>query len=342
MIKRKLRRALLTLLSVYERYRPAFLRRISADRLVFLLSQSSNYQGVQDNINGLIKQHLPGLSYIQVTRPEYGQYVGLQGLSFSLFIRDQSDVLMSHGVADKNYFFIKDESGRRLVNRRKHLLVPGPWLKQRLLNSKHIELTADQIHCVGWPRLDVLLEMQADHDQSKAVRPLNSERKPKVLWAPTHDKRRRGADGRSTSSYPELERYEDYFREHFDFEVALHPRNRKDKKPTAEKLVEADYVISDFGTMVYEAWALGKPVVFPSWLIGDLIQQHLRGSAEAHIFKHRIGLHAQSPEDIVDMISSGAGIGDDVKAFMEDYLPSEFNGKSSRRVATLLQDLNRA
>ena len=54
------------------------------------------------------------------------------------------------------------------------------------------------------------------------------------------------------------------FEEHFDFEVSLHPRNRKDKRPTTYGILDCDYVISDFGTMVYEAWALGKPVIFPA------------------------------------------------------------------------------
>jgi len=36
--------------------------------------------------------------------------------------------------------------------------------------------------------------------------------------------------------------------------------------PTMQPLVDADVVIADAGSTIYEAWALGKPVIFPDWL----------------------------------------------------------------------------
>ena len=129
------------------------------------------------------------------------------------------------------------------------------------------------------------------------------------------------------------------FEEHFDLSVSLHPRNRDDKQPTQHSLLECDYVISDFGTMVYEAWALGKPVIFPHWLIGDRIKRHLRRTAEAHVFEERLGLHAASPQQIVDFVRDGAGIDARTAAFMDDYLAPEFAGRSGERVAAVLRDL---
>ena len=90
--------------------------------------------------------------------------------------------------------------------------------------------------------------------------------------------------------------------------MSLHPRNRTDKQPTHHSLLDCDYVISDFGTIVYEAWALGKPVIFPHWLIGDRIKRHLGKSAEAFIFHERLGLHADSPQQMIDFVMDGAGI----------------------------------
>ena len=71
------------------------------------------------------------------------------------------------------------------------------------------------------------------------------------MWAPTHDFRKRGEEKRSTSSYPDFDAFTAQMEERYDYHVSLHPRNRKKKRPTADLLVEADVVISDFGTIVY-------------------------------------------------------------------------------------------
>jgi hypothetical protein len=130
------------------------------------------------------------------------------------------------------------------------------------------------------------------------------------------------------------------FEKHFDLSVSLHPRNRKNKQPTQLSLLDCDYVISDFGTIVYEAWALGKPVVFPHWLIGDRIKRHLGQSAEAFIFHERLGFHAASPQQTIDLVMSGAGIDARATAFMDDYLEPAYAGRSGERVAALLESLS--
>ena len=302
----------------------------------FLVRPGKNYRQVQKQLFSVIQKAMPKGSYTTIPEDEYKSEPNT--ISFDMFIRATGDVLMSHGVADKNYFFIRDEKGEYLVNRRKHLLVPGPWLKKKILNRKGITLKPNQIHCVGWPRLDYLLELQAEYNRENNH--AEPKRKIKVLWAPTHDKRKRGPENQSTSSYPALEQWESLLQEKFDFTKALHPRNKVvDKKPTTESLIEADYVISDFGTIVYEAWALGKPVIFPTWLIGERIQRYLKGSAEAYIFKHKIGLHAESIDDVIRFIEEKQGLGEDVKEFMQMYLPDEYKGRSSKRIAQLLLEL---
>lgn len=296
----------------------------------FVKTASQNYAGVQSQILGQIQASMaPGSFTETVSKRAGGQ------LNFSLFIQQPCDVLMSHGVADKNYFFRRNESRARIANGFKHIFVPGEWLRERLLKAKSLTLSAEQIHVVGWPRLDRLLALQAANHA-----PARERERPKVLWAPTHDFVRRGEDKLSTSSYPDLLPHLDYLREHFDLEVSLHPRNRKDKKPTEQKLIECDYVISDFGTMVYEAWALGKPVIFPSWIIRERIIQYLRRSAEAHIFREGIGHHATSPEHIVELVTSGAGLGDGASAFTDAYLAPAYRGNSAGRVADLLKALS--
>ena len=271
----------------------------AAARINLVHTSSRNYAGVQQQLLGAITKHLP---------PEdVSTTIGTlspNSLNFSLFILQPTDVLMSHGLADKNYFLRKDTNGERISNRLKHLLVPGEWLKRRLLKAESLEVDAERIHVVGWPRLDALLATQ----QAKPVVPRQLGVRPKVLWAPTHDYARRGKDQESYSSYPGLLEFVPMFEKHFDFSVSLHPRNRQDKQPTNHSLLDCDYVISDFGTIVYEAWALGKPVIFPHWLIGRPIKEHLGRSAETLIFRERLGLHAKSPKQMVDFVMDGTGI----------------------------------
>ena len=300
-----------------------------AARINLVHTTSKNYAGVQEQILGAVTRHL--------APEEFSTTVGHRApgsLNFGLFILTPPDVLMSHGLADKNYFLRKDDNGELISNRLEHLLVPGEWLKRRLLKAKSLEVDEKHIHVVGWPRLDLLLATQQE------MPPREPGARPKVLWAPTHDFARRGDEQYSMSSYPELQEFVPMFEKHFDLEMSLHPRNRTEKQPTHHSLLDCDYVISDFGTIVYEAWALGKPVIFPHWLIGDRIKRHLRKSAEVFIFEERLGMHADSPQQVIDFVMDGAGIDARTSAFMDDYLEPAYAGRSGERVATLLRSLS--
>lgn len=80
----------------------------------------------------------------------------------------------------------------------------------------------------------------------------------------------------------------------YKFTTSLHPRNRDTKTPTLDKLVGSDVIISDFGTMVFEAWELEKPVIFPRWCIDvEALVSRNPLSAEAHIYPNKIGLHPE-------------------------------------------------
>ncbi|MCU0283153.1 MAG: hypothetical protein MUD13_04535 [Candidatus Nanopelagicales bacterium] len=298
--------------------------------LRYVLDRAESYQGVQRQLLDLIDAHMP-------EPPTRGDYRS-GSLNFCLFIRPRADVVMSHGVADKNYLWSSDGQGRRLANQRQHLLVPGEWLRRRLLASKAIRLEPEQIHVVGWPRLDVLL----DQVPAARSRRLLRDPRPRVLWAPTHNRRKRGETARSTSSFPEFEQYLRPLSRFAWIDVSVHPRNRSDHTPTGASMPKADIVIADFGTTVYEAWALGKPVIFPRWLLADRIGEYMPGSAESHIFDARIGYHPDSFDELVDILRDGPTITPDVRAFLDDYLAPEYLGRSSARVAEVLRGIAEA
>lgn len=295
----------------------------------FNLNTSANYREVQRQLTDLVQLHLNKNDYTEthtLRQPD--------ALNFSWFIREDTDVVMSHGVADKNYFWMNNPyTGKKYINGLKAVLVPGDWMRQRMLNSSHILLKEDQIISAGWPRLDLLRQLQA----SVAV-PSPSEA-IKILWAPTHDKRKRGAEQRSTSTYPEFEVDAQRLANQFDVASSLHPRNRKDKEPTVDKLLRSNVVISDFGTMVYEAWALGKPVIFPRWILKDSIETYLPNSAEAFIFKNRIGYHPESYQELLAILENGPVIEPAVHDFMQSYLDNYRSGCSGEKVAKALLSL---
>ncbi|HVF84253.1 MAG TPA: hypothetical protein VM913_08815 [Sphingomicrobium sp.] len=297
-----------------------------------------DYQLVQDQIFGLIEAELDGA---KVTRS-----VGTSredAVNFGLHIRQSRknnvplplDVLMSHGLADKSYLLAKGADGRRLVNNYQHVIVPGEWFKRRLrrwrwhpIPSKRVTIRPTQVHVGGWPRVDHFFDSQPE---------LPPSGRPRLLWAPSHNNSSRQ---QSFSSYPAFEAYLDRLAEEFDVRVSLHPSNRTDKSPTQGDLDWAEVVISDFGTLLYEAWAAEKCVIIPRWLIPDAIEHgSLRFSAEGQVFAKRIGNHAKTFEELLDYARQGNKPDPGVQSFMKGILDPRYRGSSARRIAELLQTL---
>ncbi len=291
----------------------------------FNYSVSKNYKEVQNQLSSLVQKELTDNQYT-ITHNEYDD----KAINFTWFIMQKTDVLMSHGVADKNYYWRKNEEGERIVNSLKAVLVQGEWMKKRMIKSKYITLLEDQIIVCGWPRLDLLRKLQSKIELKSPKEEI------KLLWAPTHDLKKR-ADGESTSTFPKFQKYTDDLQTRYIYKESLHPRNRKDKEPTLDKLLNSNVVISDFGTLVYEAWSLGKPVIFPRWILKDRIQKYTGNSAEAYIFEKSIGYHPNSYEEMIEILESGPVITKDVDEFMEIYLDNYKGGNSSKKTAEALE-----
>ena len=271
------------------------------------------YPGVQKQIFDLIESQLPpGV----VTHTVEDAITG--AVNLSLFIRQgrelddahrvSADVILAHGIADKRYFFTQDSStSLPLANQYDYLLVPGAWHVNRLIEgtyrrNPHYQITVEQhqIIKVGWLRLDSLVSESETRDREPHHR-------LRVLWAPTHNVKpgsnEKSIDEIAPSSLPGFKPHVKSTAARYIFRVSLHPRNRSDRTPTGNQLVWSDVVISDFGTMVYEAWALGKPVIFPRWAIDvDTLINRNPLSAESYIYRNRIGLHPESYEEMIEML----------------------------------------
>ncbi|MDH7454071.1 CDP-glycerol glycerophosphotransferase family protein [Luteimonas composti] len=290
----------------------------------FNLDPTINYGDLQDTIVSTVTDKL-----VEAPWSSSVGEVKSDSVNVSLFIRSPAQVFLGHSLADRNYLWARDDEGKRLVNRFQAVLVPGRWMKNRLLHSPSIRLKADQVICVGSPRIDRLRALSATMARAPSGGQL------KVLWAPTYSKR----NGASVSSHPEFESHLAALAEEFDVASLLHPRQRSDKRAAVDELLWADVVISDTSSIIYEAWALGKPVVFPSWLTFDRVLDRYPKSAEAHIYATGIGYHAGSFEELRDILRGGPSIGDDVDRFMDEYLDNYRSGNASTKAANALLSL---
>lgn len=322
----------------------------------FVWQPHRNYAYIQEQIFGLIEACLPPKTVVHTVGD------AVEGtLSLSLFIRQSreevaatpADIIMSHGVADKRYFFIVGSDELPIANKYEYVFVPGAWHVNRLVegryrrNSKYqITLQDSQIKKVGWLRLDPMI---ASISESAVLK----HSKLKVLWAPTHNTitGNKSDSNLSPSSYPGFRKHivSMFFR--YKFTISLHPRNRGTKTPTLDKLVASDVVISDFGTMVFEAWALGKPVIFPRWCIDvETLVTRNPLSAEAHVYRNKIGLHPETPRQMHQMLrkinrnrKKDPNLdlrGTKVAEFIDHYIdPAERGNDASRTAHELLKIL---
>ena len=262
---------------------------------------ASSYKPVFDSHVDPILKHLPDARKVQ--EPVEGEV----NVRFFHFMRNKHGVFMSHGIADKNWRTPDKLYGFS------HVCVSGPGWRDRYIQWG---LHPDRLLMVGYPKLDVLFPAPEGEG---------------VLWAPTHA---------GTHSYPSSYYGIEATLPHlsFDVKVAPHPRNRPVKATTLGELSDARVVIADCGSTVYEAWALGKPVVFPDWLVERKVMARWPGSYEAQIYDNRIGRHAKNEKELDRLVKEALddGITKAEEQFIEKILPREFRGVSGKMAAEAL------
>ena len=258
-----------------------------------------------------------------------------QNLYVSLLPHISGDVLLGFDLADRRHYFQTDPKGRPLLASFKSILVPGRWTRMQLIDRKLVDIPADQIFVTGSPRVDQLRQLQYALSSSSRAR-------PQVLVAPLHSNWR-DQKGVSLTTASELMRYLPLLDEVCDTIYATDPRNTYDKVPITDSLLKADIVITDYTALIYEAWALGKPVIFPRWLTGDRVMKKSRWIAEAEIYEKKIGHHPMSFQELRSLVELGSDLplGDGVDAFMQSYVANyDRTLDASRRVALALEYLS--
>lgn len=232
-----------------------------------------------------------------------------------------TSVIMSHGIADKRW-----RNGQK-VKKYDYICVSGPLWEKKMISEG---IPNKKILTVGYSKLDPIF-------QGNISKTFNS--KKQILWAPTHNiKNWTIAD---VSSYPEFSDCLPKLPNDFDINTSLHPGNKANRKPILQELVDADVIISDCSSIMYEAWALDKPVIFPDWLVKDKIIKQYPRSFEEKIYNEEIGYHAKDMNDLINLIyvCLEKGIDEKAQELIEGIFPKKLRGKSGYVTAQKFKEL---
>lgn len=224
------------------------------------------------------------------------------------------NVFIPHGIADKGYRNYESVKGFDYV------VISGP-----IWNEKLEGFDPERIILGGYPKMDKVFSM-----------PRNPQY---VLWLPTHN-----FSLENVSSFPDL--WEEILASGTvptKIETSVHPANDKNSKPTEFEILDAQVVIADLGSTVYEAWAMNIPVVFPDWLVKDKVLKYYPDTLESQIFQGNLGYHAANLDGLFGMIEEAKNrpIDQNIIAFMDEVFPRHLRGSSGNTIYEKLQWLSR-
>jgi hypothetical protein len=262
------------------------------------------YSGVVQSITEPILEHIN-------TLPEE--------LFFFLEGKEKNGIFMHHGISDKGYHKIER------LKQIKHLLYPGPAWKDKLVSQG---IPAEKIHLVGWPPLDQFFQGKIK---------IESRSRPRVVWCPTHDAIK------VISSYPSFEKYLDKLPDKYEVISSVHPARRENRETSLELIANADVVISDTSSMLYEALIIGKPVILLDFLVKDGVFSLLKGTFEEKLYRENLCYHVKNFYSMPEIIEEALVEGIDKRTmdFIEYFYPTEFRGKSGELTAKKLEELIR-
>lgn len=284
--------------------------------MINFINCNSKYKPIIQEIIDPIKKHL-----VEYCETQYciENAINVHFFNEAAYIQNVKltgkNVFISHGIADKNWRNINK------VNIFDYVFVSGQAWKTKLINQG---MDKDKILIGGYPKMDNVFNIL-----------YNCTKKNNVIWLPTHDAIA------SVSSYPILESLILNWTSDFNIINSIHPAKTNDNIKSKHLLLNADVVIADSGSTIYEAWALGKPVVFPDWLVRNGINRYFNNTFEQYIYDNSIGYHSVDESDMKNQIKNALtnGITKSEIDFIENIFPTQLRGNSGLETAKLLLQL---
>jgi len=236
------------------------------------------------------------------------------------------DIFFSHGIGDKNYWIGKN------IKDYNYAFVPGPAWQKRMRETGY----KGEIFVCGYTKLDPLINGEVKKTERK---------KPYIVWMPTH-----GYNGSHSgrSSYPECLSLINNISNNYEKSIALHPTSKLNSNikhtPTFQELIDADVVIADAGSTIYEAWILGKPVIFPDWICKKDVLAHFKddpNNFEYKIYNENIGYHAADINHLNELIEIALkyGMKDNSREFIDTIYPEKIRGQAGKLAAKYLNQI---
>ena len=295
-----------------------------------LRSAGRNYADIEDQV----------FSMVEALLPEPDPSADSESLNVVSTLGTPGDVLLSHSMRDRNYFG-RDGRVKPELEAFECIVVPGEWLRERILrNNPEIAARPHSVLAAGHPRVDALRRMKT----LRAAR--KGDERIRILWAPAYRVSEQSGDIPSISSNPSFLSWIDRLDPWCEVVIWPHPKDRKitedgtrDLHALTSELVDCDVVVTDSSSVMFDAWSIDRPVIFPRWLTGDAVSRRFPGSAEDHVYSNRIGYHADSIEELLQIVQDGPLIGQDVKEFMGAYVANYQRADSSSKIAEVLRRL---
>ena len=297
---------------------------------VYIPPMDTTYGVISYNHFKPIQKHLPDSSYEIITftlndcerlKQEYDLEKHVR-LTFTLGFFFPA-IYIPHGIADKG---LRDVE---LINKQIISLYNGPAAVNELIRQG---AKPEKLKVIGYPLLDEYFEKRKNRAAKENM---------KVAWCPTHAPTDLSVRDFRTS----YRRFDAAYLRNYGFEVvtSLHPHNQdyRNFKMSVENFYDADVVISDTSSVIYEALALGIPVIITKWLVSEVY------GSERDIYSRAPGNEvcwlANSQNEVLiylNRIKTGLGQGPKAHEFMEGIFPEELRGNSGKKAAeTLLEYL---
>lgn len=250
-------------------------------------------------------------------------------------------VHLGHGIADKG-----DRAMILMRSSIDYVILPSHLMRDTLIRQTKghgISLSGTRVPVLGMPKLDPLFNGE--------VAPLPRDERPRVLYAPTQgggDDLKHMHDTHESQAAPWPAKRTSWWRrdevlsaldsDEFDVVVCPHPRYTPGHVATLAEYVNADVVIADGGSTLWEALALGIPLVVTTWISAQGHNIRRRVSMEALLYAYRVGRHAQSRGDLAREVRNAVrdGVTPLEREWSEMTLRSTLRGTSGKAHADWL------